>query len=547
MSEVPVFTGTRQQIYDDLWTISVAGLAIKLDVPYAHLMKQIKALDIAFPPSGYWTKLNCGKPVTIVALSGSADEIVSLYRIAPGTHRCRNSNINVENASGSNENTSNIPNNNTTVAVIESITKPEITVSTQAEDISPETYNQYGKTYNVYKRETLYQEVWKQPVTEIAKKYSVSDVSIHKVCKSLNIPTPPAGYWAKLKAGKLVVQIPLPAGNYSAKKDGVRSPAVVSTESSNDVLCFLDEENRKIVLAVSTQISFPDPDAKMKTEIISHRKKVSEWQKQLKENETKGWGKRNMSPAPLLADTVSAEALPRVCHIIDALIRAMEPLGCSLNVSFQFKVNGETVPFTVTEAKDEVRHIPTKEENLQLIKYEEDRRRYSYASKPNIRKYDHPYNGRISLTINGKKTFRDSNSYHVEEKLGEIMIALYEASDVVRKERLAKEEAERKRQEEERLREDRRKRYNLEVKKAKALANAADDYATACKIRYYIDAVKATEKSDEETITWIEWAEKKADWYDPTISRNDECFGERNHEEDADRKEPKESYSSWGW
>jgi len=63
---------------------------------------------------------------------------------------------------------------------------------------------------NVYKREILYEEVWKTPLTEVAKSYGVSDVAIHKICKSMNIPTPPKGYWAKLKYGKEVSKTPLP-------------------------------------------------------------------------------------------------------------------------------------------------------------------------------------------------------------------------------------------------------------------------------------------------------------------------------------------------
>ena len=53
----------------------------------------------------------------------------------------------------------------------------------------PETIEKFGQAYNVYHRETLYQEVWTMPVTEVAKRYKVSDVAIHKVCKSLDIPT----------------------------------------------------------------------------------------------------------------------------------------------------------------------------------------------------------------------------------------------------------------------------------------------------------------------------------------------------------------------
>jgi len=33
----------------------------------------------------------------------------------------------------------------------------------------------------------------------------------------------------------------------------------------------------------------------------------------------------------------------------------------------------------------------------------------------------------------------------------------------------------------------------------------------------------------EETL--IDWAQKKADWYDPTIFRTDEFLGKRDHEQ----------------
>ena len=61
------------------------------------------------------------------------------------------------------------------------------------------------------------QEVWAMPVTEVAKRYKISDAAIHKVCKSLDIPTPPQGYWAKLRAGKPVKKLPLPPGKEQTK------------------------------------------------------------------------------------------------------------------------------------------------------------------------------------------------------------------------------------------------------------------------------------------------------------------------------------------
>ena len=33
---------TRKQLYDEIWEMSVTGVAKKYNLPYAHLMKQIK-------------------------------------------------------------------------------------------------------------------------------------------------------------------------------------------------------------------------------------------------------------------------------------------------------------------------------------------------------------------------------------------------------------------------------------------------------------------------------------------------------------------------
>ena len=62
MLEEPVIKLTRQQLYDAIWEISVAGLARKYDIPYSQLMKQIKKAAIPTPPSGYWTQLMGSPP-----------------------------------------------------------------------------------------------------------------------------------------------------------------------------------------------------------------------------------------------------------------------------------------------------------------------------------------------------------------------------------------------------------------------------------------------------------------------------------------------------
>ena len=198
-----------------------------------------------------------------------------------------------------------------------------------------------------------------------------------------------------------------------------------------------------------------------------------------------------------------------------------------------------------SESKDDVKHIFTKDENMQLLKYEEGRKLNSWAPKPQIRKYDHVFNGRLSMVVNNQKSFRDCKSYVLEDRIGDIMVSLYEAAVETKKAREAREEAERKRQEEERRKEERRKRYDIEVDRTLALTNLAEDYETACKIRRLIANVEASGTPDEETAEWIEWARAKADWYDPTVAREDEFFGERDHEKDAEKKKLKHADYWW--
>jgi hypothetical protein len=54
-----------------------------------------------------------------------------------------------------------------------------------------------------YDRAALYEEVWSEPVQNVAKSYGVSGVFLGKVCRKLRVPVPPRGYWARVRNGYL--------------------------------------------------------------------------------------------------------------------------------------------------------------------------------------------------------------------------------------------------------------------------------------------------------------------------------------------------------
>lgn len=59
-------------------------------------------------------------------------------------------------------------------------------------------------------RTKLYNEVWSEPVTTVAERYGISDNGLRKRCIKLQIPLPPLGYWAKVKAGTEMPKPKLP-------------------------------------------------------------------------------------------------------------------------------------------------------------------------------------------------------------------------------------------------------------------------------------------------------------------------------------------------
>jgi hypothetical protein len=59
-------------------------------------------------------------------------------------------------------------------------------------------------------RETLYEEVWSEPMTAVAARCGVSGSFLTRVCARLNVPRPPRGYWARHAVGKATKRLALP-------------------------------------------------------------------------------------------------------------------------------------------------------------------------------------------------------------------------------------------------------------------------------------------------------------------------------------------------
>ena len=547
MTEQQVSKITRKQLYNEIWEIAVAGVAKKYNAAYKDLLKLCKEADIPVPPSGYWIKLKFGKPVEQLLLPESSIVEVTL----PGNDKpkriCKvtaeksveDKKKNLKNEDALEESKEEDIDNNRDDEAGENLDDDDA-----EDDYVP--YWGVNSKHNVYNREKLYKEVWTKPVVKVAEQYGVSDVAIHKICKKLNVPTPPLGYWAKVNAGAKVPKTPLPKTNGPTQTTGAKTFEEIKekiTDRAKQPIDFLSDNEREKVLNAAQEITMPAENAQLHKKIAAYRTIVKEWNRKDRKEEGAQRKKDCYYSPPFLAGVISNESLPRVYRILDALFRQVERLGGSVNDDLSLRVRNEHVRIEIAEGQDKVEHVITKQEAQALIKYRDEKRRNSWASEPQIRKYDYVFNGRLRISIRQSRYFRDTDKINIESRLGEMLMDLYEESEVLRLDREAREEETRKKAEAERQREERRKRYNKEVERTIALENAALDYDTACRIRAYVKAVAASCGHDdlsEKTVAWVEWATKKADWFDPTVARDDELFGEREHEKSSSDKALKE-------
>lgn len=376
---------------------------------------------------------------------------------------------------------------------------------------------------NVYEREKLYEEVWAEPVTIVAKRYGVSDVALHKVCKRMNIPVPPRGYWAKLRAGAKLKKTPLPFhkgpnkiyGNQPASEENIETTA----NGGKVTLAFLDEAERQNILDVCTSIEIKEQLRRPHSLIVEHRDEMAlrkKRERESKRHDFYGSGLSYLShrnkqepDKHVLELRVSGDSMHRAYRLMDAFVRTLESLDCTVVVDGR---DGNTYALVRSE---KIRIIMKESDGLTL--FLDDR----YAKRRN---------------------FRDTKTRTLDSLLGDAIVELFETSERIRVVREDREREERRRQEEAERRYQHALRQQEEFEKVKALENAATDWHTACIIREYISAIEAGlhNEVDEEKrlrmIEWLAWARDKADWFDPTVARNDPVLGRRRHAEPEGKK-----------
>lgn len=366
-----------------------------------------------------------------------------------------------------------------------------------------------------YERTKLYEEIWKEPVTTVAKRYGVSDVALRKICKQLAVPLPPLGYWTKVAAGRKPPTPPLP--KYSGPAEIVRQRYVSDEPVEPDPEHLLARrefearpENR---IVVSESIDMPH-------QLVTATERVFRKPKRRDSN--------NLPPTDrkALDISVSEAGLPRALRIMDALLKALDSRGMHLSIEPDGKrrscltLQGQILAIRLVETISRTEREPTDKERQEIKKYGHSYLpdRYSYQPTGTLKL------GILSSYHELQNIVSDGKHQRVEQCLNKFVVKL-ETEAVHRKRH--EEQLERQHriwEEQERRRREREERKKKEIERLKALEDDARDWKRAENIRAYAAAVQANATREHGNIgaeselgQWIVWARHKADWIDPLV------------------------------
>lgn len=267
-------------------------------------------------------------------------------------------------------------------------------------------------------REELYEQVWTTPLLRLAVQYGVSNVALGKTCRRLNIPTPGRGYWARLAAGEKLKRPPLPKASpqqawVRLERDPNAKPVEVKTLAP-DVAVPKTLENAHVVVRKLAALLAKSP-------LDQHH---------------------CLTVGGCL--TVTVDAHKRALLVLDGFCKALEARAHVVELvptdlkghRLVASVNGELVPFSVSERLERTEHKRTDAEQERAAK----------GHIAGIPKYDYWPGGRLRIDVLESRLARamwsDTDTRPLDGLLGQAIIGIEAAAEDRRR---LKQEAEQRR------------------------------------------------------------------------------------------------------
>lgn len=378
-------------------------------------------------------------------------------------------------------------------------------------------------------REELYEKVWSQPMTKLAKPYGLLNVGLAKICRKLNIPMPNRGYWWKKEMGLPAEQTPLPAFENAEDKpvelNRVEKPARPQkqlTETERKVADEKKEENR---IRVPDQLISPHPLVERTLQGLYNAKVDLD-------------GRVRPKAKGCLDVCVGPDSIDRAMRIMDALVKALEGRGYTIIASDEDEseacvtVDDEDIRFSLEELLIRRKKELTPSEKLEREKYQREgheqlwwyMHRTEYIRIPTGRFVLIVHN--YSSSIRGR--WSDGLTQRVENRLNSFVASLIRTAEDWKEWRWKKEEEERKRKEELQRRREKERRKRESQWRVRGLKMKLADWQHVEQVRSFIAVVRAESiqrhgdiQEGSEIAQWLAWAERYVARHDPLAEGNE--------------------------
>ena len=371
-------------------------------------------------------------------------------------------------------------------------------------------------------RQELYDLVWENPLSKLAKKYNLSDNGLRKVCKKLDIPLPKNGHWQKIQYNKKVSKEKLPVNNSVET-----SITLKFRDNSETIINGIENELNQLTKEIKNELKetiiFPEKLTRPLQLIIDAKDDLKTKQPAYYHNIK---GLLNTSPG-VLNITVAPQNVKRALLFMDIFIKAIKKRGYNLIIKEGTKVVIDNVLLDIG-LRERLKRTVVKGTHWDTTE----------LNPSNI----------LSLRLDAYPAveWTDTNTTKLEDKIPNIIAKLELQAVKEKKEAIEREirhiEYERQRK----IEEDFKARKEQEKIKTKKLFSDAEKFDKATIYRNYIAATeqKAIRENNltEELKDWIKWANEKADWFDPFTNKEDELLNDNDREEFHKPNQPNNYY-----
>jgi len=358
-------------------------------------------------------------------------------------------------------------------------------------------------------RKELYDLVWAQPLSRLAKKYKISDNGFRKICKRMNIPIPAMGHWQKIQYGKKVIITKLPV-KYEGKDEitlGEKGEGDINVDSP------IVQQRRLIQTIENTKdlpLTVPDRLSSRPDKLIRSTSDYYDAVRKYYKSQHGSYPDRNN----VLSIQVQDESRPRALRLLDTIIKVLRSRKHDViadHFTTYAKIGDEHVKFRLRE-KQRVSDVKT-----------------SYGG----RQYEST--GEFVFVIDiGSYTRKEIKDGHepIETKISTIIAMLELEGKRMMEQRIRYEIQRKLREEQEKIERELKERQDKEAKAFKKLFLKAIRLHQANILRNYIKTVETKTvnegKLTEEFTKWQTWAEKKVSWYDPLINDPDPLLNDHH-------------------